>query len=190
MGTIMSRRLREKGILVFAACAALATGCVHAPPVRYYQLDMNPSGKAEPAVNIEIERLTATDDLARRDILIQKDATEIEYYADAQWSVNVPDQVRRKLEAEFGPYDADKPAVTISGEVRAFEQVDLPGGAAGRVALHLRLSRDGETVGRKVYTSQVAADRPDPKAVAQALSRALETIAREIAADAGALAKD
>ena len=177
-------RFRRTTICAVLAWVFLATGCARTTEIRYYQLDMTPSGTVETPTSIEVDRLTVADDLARRDILVQKDPTEIEYYADAQWAVSVPELVRRKLEAEFGRRAAGQPAIVLDGEIQAFQQVDVPNGAEARVTLHLRFQKEHEVVFRNTYTKQVPAESPTPKAVAQALSRALEQIAADIAADA------
>lgn len=175
---------------ILALALPFAVGCARSTETRYYQLDMTPSGGVQTETPIQIERLTVADDLARPDIMVQKDATELEYYADARWAVNVPELVRRKLEAEFGSGTSATPEFLVDGEILAFQQVDVPGGAEARVALRLRFRKGPEAVSQNAYTRQVPAEAPTPKALAQALSRALEQIAAEIAADAARLARD
>jgi len=178
------------GMLGLSALICAAAGCVHTTETRYYQLDMTPSGKVQAGLSLEMGRLGVADDLARREILVQKDATEIEYYADAQWAVSVPELVRRKLEAELGRAKPGEPAIVLDGDIQAFQQVDVPGGAEARVTLHLRFRKDSEVVFQNEYSRQFPARDPSPKAVAHALSRALEAIAADIAADAAKLANN
>lgn len=181
------RKAAMPAALALGVLVCAAAGCVRSAETRFYQLDLTPSGAVAGGAGLEIGRLEVADDLARRDILVQKDATEIEYYADAQWAVSVPELVRRKLEAEFGRAAAGEPGVLVDGEVQAFQQVDVPGGAEARVTLHLRFRKGSQVVFQNLYSRQVPAGSPSPRAVAQVLSRALEAIAADVAADAAGL---
>ncbi|HNV20615.1 MAG TPA: ABC-type transport auxiliary lipoprotein family protein, partial [Candidatus Hydrogenedentes bacterium] len=81
------RKAAMPAALALGVLVCAAAGCVRSAETRFYQLDLTPSGAVAGGAGLEIGRLEVADDLARRDILVQKDATEIEYYADAQWAV-------------------------------------------------------------------------------------------------------
>lgn len=175
--------------------AALAAGCaVTAPEVRYYTLDMKPSGGAVPAAcSIDIDRIKAADALTRGTILIKLSPTRAEYYASDQWLSRVDEQVTEKLKAEFGPPKEGRPTVVLNGLLVACEQIDLPDGAEGRVRLDVTFSRAAPhalTLAKRSYEARERASSADPDAVVAALSRAVERIAASIAADAAALPPD
>lgn len=172
-------------LLAFSACAS-------APDIDYFTLDMAPSGKVETGVNLEVGHFITTESLGRSQILIQTSPTRIEYYATDRWASGVAELVERKLAAEFGPVVEGRRSLKVKGRVVAFEQVDGGSGAEGRVRLAVVI-RDGqaksyeEPLLAKTYEVTRNADGVKPDAVVQALSRAMEQIAAEIAADAANL---
>lgn len=183
------RRSARAWVCAFA-CAVLAAGCAHAPASRYYTLDMARSGQTDCPRNLVVTTLRAAEPLTRRALLIRKDPTELEYYAGHEWAARVEELVAEKLEAEFGPPRDGRETLEIEGTVTAFEQVDVPGGAEARIRLRLAFRRAGERgdpLLTKTYEAAARAASATPKDVAVGLSRAVEQVAREIAADAAAL---
>jgi len=177
---------------VLVIVLAAACGCATGPAPRYYTLDMQPTGSARPACNIEIARLRSSEALARNDIMIKKTATEIEYYAAHRWAADPGELVREKLQTEFGRNPEAEKTIVVSGDLLGFEQADVGGGAEARVKLDLEFrsedaARNGPPILRKTYEATKAAERKTPEAVVEALSRALEDVAAAIVADAGAL---
>jgi ABC-type uncharacterized transport system auxiliary subunit len=155
---------------------------------------MTPSGQAAEAAEcgIEVVNVRTVDALGRPELLIKKSAIELEYYAVDRWAGALDELVEQKLEAEFAgtraPFDDDQTSVPIEVEVLAFQQEDTADGARASVRLRVELTGGGgETAGPIVYAAQrdVA---PNPSAVAEGLSRALEEIAKGIARDANRLA--
>jgi len=178
------KRILAGGMIVF-----VLAGCASAAKVRYFTLDMDPSGQSTPQVNLVVERIRAGEALARKDILIKKSPTEIEYYAAAQWAANLDELVANKLRSEFGPKHDGAATVTVAGELLAFEQVDVPGGAEAhvRMAAMFRCSEDAPPEGlpfERIYDVRLRAASPTAPAVVEALSRCLEQIAASMAADA------
>jgi uncharacterized lipoprotein YmbA len=155
--------------LCFSAAALLLVGCASTPKINYFTLAMESSGKAQPTVNLQIE-----------------------YYASDHWAGSVAELVQQKLSVEFGPPAEGRRLLSISGIVLAFGQVDVAGGAEGRVKLHIEV-RDPEKrrfekpLLEKTYEVSRAASRPGSAAVVVALSQGVEQIAAEIAADASSL---
>ena len=100
--------------------------------------------------------------------------------------------VEQKLAVEFGPAGDGRRTLMVSGTVVAFEQVDSPSGPQAFVRLEIAI-RDGGAkryeapLLEKTYEATRAADSNSVDAVVQALSRAIEAIAAEIADDAAGL---
>jgi len=167
-------------------------GCASAPDVDYFTLDMTRSGSVETGVNLLVGRFVTTEALERSQILIQASPTRIDYYAVDRWASGVGELVQRKLVAEFGPIVEGRRSFKVTGRVLAFEQVDGETGAEGRVALVVAI-RDAhaksyeDPLMEKTYKLTRTADGVTPDAVVVALSRAMEQIAAEIAADAAKL---
>jgi len=182
------------GSILLGALSILC-GCGSGPPPRWYSLDARPSGTARPSrCGIRVEHLTAAGALSRDEILVRTGPTEADYYARDRWLEPPGELVEEKLAAEFGPAGESAPVVVVEGTLRAFEQVDVPGGAEAHLLLGLAFrrppaERSDEPLLRKSYEARVQADEPRPAAVARALSRAVEKVAAEIAADADRLSK-
>ena len=177
--------------LFLSAASCLLVACASTPKINYYTLAMEPSGQARSSVNLEVERLRTTEALGRSQILISTSATEIEYYASDHWAGSVAELVQQKLAVEFGPPVDGKNTFRVSGIVLACGQVDVPGGAEGRVMLHIQVhdpeqKRFEKPLLEKTYEARRAASRPDAAAVVLALSQCVEEVAAEIAADVAA----
>lgn len=177
---------------IIIATVFLMTGCASTPQPRYYTLDMKSSGQTTSENNIDIVRLTTSEAITRTDILIKKNPTEIEYYAEHKWASNIGELVREKLESEFGPHIDGKKTIMISGNILAFEQVDVSGGAEGHIKMELEFrSEDMRThdkpLLKKAYECSIPATSPKAGPAVKALSSGLERIASEIAEDASRL---
>ncbi len=176
----MDRKYCIVVLMVFVA------GCVSVPEPNYYTLDMRPSGGIEAPFVLESVRIRPGEAVSRREIMIRTSPTEIEYYATQLWAADLGEQLREKLKAEFGRAEAPALAVTIDGNLLAFEQVDTKDGAEARVKLDLRVSLDtpgGRRSFSKIYETVVRAEAQAAPAVVEALSRALESIAAELSED-------
>jgi ABC-type uncharacterized transport system auxiliary subunit len=166
--------------------------CASAPKIDYYTLGMEPSGRAEPAVNLSVERFRSTEALGRSQIMVLVSPTRIEYYATDQWAGSIGELVQRKLAAEFGPPVEDRKTLVVSGKVVACEQVDRLGGAEARVTLEVvvrdsELARYQPPLLEKSYSSSRPVAVMNAGSVVESLSRCVEEIAAEIAADASSL---
>jgi len=206
LNKVMSAKQIGKGVFVLLAVAVLAAGCVSLPKPLYFTLDMSPaqSNKAshvlKPDRAIIVDAIHVTDKLVRRDVLIQEDPTEYEYYHDAKWIERVPDLVAEKLEVEFSRPDqnlSENPGLRVFvlyGTLLAFEQVDGKDGTAyAHIKLDAQIRRQG--TGRQTvlfehtyeYYEPVDAPSPLPKMVVDKLSEGMEQIAVEIAKDVNGL---
>jgi len=174
-------------VAFFTMCA-----CASAPKIDYYTLGMEPSGRAEPTVNLSVERFRSTEALGRSQIMVLASPTRIEYYATDQWAGSIGELVQRKLAAEFGPAVEGRKTMVVSGKVVACEQVDRSGGADARVTLEV-VVRDAELprylppLLEKSYSASRQVSSMSAASVVQELSRCVEEIAEQIAADASSL---
>ena len=171
------------------AIVIMMTGCASTPQPRYYTLDMASSGQTTASKNIDIVRLTSSESITRTDILIKKNPTEIEYYAEHKWASNIGELVREKLESEFGQHIDDRKTIFISGIILAFEQVDVAGGAEGHIKMELEFRGEDmrthdKPLLKKAYECSIPATTPEAGSAVKALSSGLEIIATKIAEDA------
>jgi uncharacterized lipoprotein YmbA len=171
--------------LVLASCAST-------PDLDYYTLDMSSSGSARSDINLEVARFATSERVDRTQIVIQQTPTRIDYYSNERWASSVGEMVEHKLAAEFGPAIDGRRTFIVSGRVIAFEQVDSPSGPLALARLEITIRKGGakgyETpLLEKTYEASRTADGNSVDAVVQALSRAIETIAAEIATDAAGL---
>lgn len=182
--------MRVKLLLIAAMCWLPA--CASAPKINYYTLSMEPSGSANPSVNLVVEQVRTTDALSRNQIMVLASPTRIEYYATDQWAGNLADLVRQKLNTEFGPTVEGRRTLALSVTVLSCEQVDGAGGAEARMQLQVTVRDPDEKRYRKPLLEKTyVASRPAPSettdAIVEALSVCAEEIAGEIAADTSAL---
>jgi len=178
--------------LPLSVAALLLVACASTPKINYFTPAMESSGKAQATVNLQVERLRTTEALGRSQILISTSPTEIEYYANDHWAGSVAELVQQKLTVEFGPPVEGRRKLSVSGIVLAFGQVDVSGGAEGRVKLHIEVRdpekrRFAQPLLEKTYEVSRSASKPGSAAVVVALSQSVEEIAAEIAADVSSL---
>jgi len=176
---------------------ALLQGCATAPPQQYYTLDMRPSGTISTPLVISVGMINVAEQLAMKDILIRKSPTEIEHYAVGQWIAGLDELMREKLEAELGVPVGAKRTLALTADLFAFEQVDLPGdaqsaGAEAHIKIEIQLretnkSRYTAPLLQKIYDVHVPVADASVNGLVVALSRAVEQLAAQIAADAAKL---
>lgn len=166
--------------------------CASTPDITYYTLDMTPSGRVGSELNLPVEHFVPAESLGRSEIQIQTTPTRVEHYASARWVSGIGDQVQRKLAAEFGTVVVGRRTLVVGGRVLAFGQVDAEPAPRARVVLEVTI-RAGESrryeapLLEKIYEAVRVADVDSADGVVQALSRAVEDIAVEIAGDAARL---
>ena len=172
---------------------ALLCGCTRTPPPSLHTLDMTPSGSARPDYNIDVDRLRPSEALGRKDILIKKSSTAVDYFRLAQWASNLGEIVPEKLEAEFGADLKGRDTVLIAGTILGFEKVDAAdGGHEAHIKLDLAFRWDGESLYEtplleKVYELTSPVETGSAADLAVALSRGLESIAAQIVEDVNGL---
>jgi uncharacterized lipoprotein YmbA len=158
----------------------LVAGCASTPQYRYYTIDMQPGAKIESAVQLVAVRLDVNQALQRPEILIRTSPTQVEYYALDRWASDLQEQVTEKLRTEFGTSVSGAKRLNLVGTLMSFEQVDAPTGAEVQVKLEVIV--DSLTF-QKIYQRREPAAAATAPAVVEALSRATEAIASELAAD-------
>ena len=171
---------------------ASITGCASAPKARYYTVNMTPSAKQAGKHNIDVDRLRTAESLAKRNILVKKTATELEYYASDEWVASLGDIVREKLEAEFGEDVHARKTYLLDGEILSFQQEDTATGADAYIKLSISIreangSRYEQPLFEHVYEARVTAGAATPVAVVEALGKGLEAIAADIVAEVNQL---
>lgn len=178
---------------VIALLVVIAGGCSRTTPPRLYTLNMAPSRPEAPTANIEVERLRPIDALDRSSIVIRKSEHEVDTYPLDHWASNLGEMVTKKLAAEFGQPDPEKPVYVVAGDIVAFEQVsNAEGAAAGRVALAVEVRKKGASrydaplLARR-YEADAPAATPAAADVAAALNGALEEVAARLRHDVASL---
>ena len=178
-----------RNVAVVTVGLVLAAACASRPDISYYTFDMDPSGRAEATVNLEVESIRTTEPLAKRQMLIQPSPTRVEYYAVDEWAGGLGELVAEKLRSEFGPGQEGRRTLSVSGTVLACEQVDGPAGAEARARMRVVLRdptrrRYEDPLLVRTYQAVRAVEPSGPAALARALSACLEQIAADIADDA------
>lgn len=190
----LSRALEEIAVSVAADAERIppAPAKSEAPEVHLYTIDMKPSGKVQCKHNVSIERIQPNDSLTRADILIVRDETFVDRYQYDRWASGLAELIPEKLTAEFGHSQEGRKTVIISGAVTGFEQVE--NGSTGRAALvkmNLVLrwadTASEAPVLRKQYEATAPIEGDGARAAVNALSRATEQAALEIAKDIDAM---
>lgn len=180
--------MKVTGALV-VLLAVLAPGCASAPKVHFYTLDMRASGTSSAPVNIRIERMRESDALARRDLMINKTATEIEYYTNARWATAVNEMLATKFQEEFGQKQPGRATVLLWGTVVCCGQEDTPSGPQAHLKVQVSARADGKSryeapLFEKTYDVTQRAAAGTPSAVVAALSECASQMASEIKRDA------
>lgn len=183
-----------KPLYAFVLVATLmlgASGCVSTPKNRFYTLDMTPSGKIQTAPALQIELIRPIEMLNRREILVRKSPTEIEYYAGACWASAINELVSQKLKAEWGEGTKADHAIVVWGTLLECGQVEESMGSKAHLRLQLMFrpkgtSRYDTPLFEKVYDVTKPVSRATPDQVAVALTRCLEEMARQITDDVAA----
>jgi ABC-type uncharacterized transport system auxiliary subunit len=182
--------MKSTSILTAVLCVLCA--CASAPKIDYYTLGTDSSGRIDTPANLSVELLRTTGALGRSQIMVLESPTRVDYYATDHWVGSVGEMVQQKLAAEFGPRVEGRRDLVVSGKVVACEQVDGPGGVSARVRLQIsvrdpEIARYKPPVLEKTYESSRSVSGSNPESVVQELSRCVEEIAAEIAADVSTL---
>ena len=170
---------KSLGRVVWMVMIAVVAGCASVPKYRYYTIDMRPGAKLEPAVQIDSVRIDVTQALKRPEILIRTAPTQIDYCALDRWASGLDQQIAEKLLTEVAQAPETAPHLNVDGNLMAFDQVDLPSGAEVHIKLEVHVA---SLQFQKMYSHTEPASASSAQASVDALSRATEAIAKELAA--------
>jgi uncharacterized lipoprotein YmbA len=173
----MNLSLRHAFLL---AALALTAGCASSTPeYRYYTLDMQPRANlANAPAQLVTVRIEVNEALQHPEIMIRTSPTRIEYYALDRWAAGLQEQIAEKLKIEFANPAPGAPRLNLNARLMNCEQVDTPEGPKVEVKLEVH-AEDFQ----KLYTRSEPASSASAAAAVEALSRATEAIATELAAD-------
>ncbi|WP_321915996.1 MULTISPECIES: PqiC family protein [Paraburkholderia] len=142
-----TRRSHQPGCLklLFALCsiAALAAACTAVPEVHTYTLGTGSPPQtlrnkvvndenSHPAFLIDVAPVVVPAQVARRQLVLQKDPVRVQVMEQERWSTAPADELRQRLSANLSaalgtfdvasvPYPADQPVYRISVVVQRFE---------------------------------------------------------------------
>lgn len=181
-----------KNLIAIIMLGAMLVGCATSSTPNLYTVNMTPSENAGSPVNVVLGRLRTAESLLSKRIMIKKSPTEVEYFATAQWAASLDEILREKMAAEFGPIDTARPTYVVSGDLQAFEQVDMAQANEAHIKLRLEVRHNDDSqyapaLLTKVYEESLPISGETPSDVVEALSVCLETVARAIVADVAAL---
>lgn len=174
---------------VVLVVVAVLTGCASSvPQYRYYTIDMGNGTQMEPPVRVSAVNIRVNEALTRPEILVRTSPTQVEYYALDRWASGLEEQIAEKLKTEFAGASADKPRCEIRGRLMAFEQIDSAAGSEVRIKLDMEVDQNSPVTDRmiywrKLYTVSRPMDGDGAAAAVDALSRATEEMAEQLAAD-------
>ena len=196
--------LRKTFPLLLAACLAISAGCASTAPSRFYTLTpmMSPEapGKAIPAEEgkfLAVGPVVLPDYLDRPQILTRTGGNEVILHETERWAGSLQGDVSRVLLENLSGLLAGyrltavrwSPATQPQAPFRhrvGVEILRFEGPAGGTVVLKARYTlygADGRTVvSVGESTVREAAGGPDYDSLVAAMSRALATFSREIAA--------
>jgi len=175
--------------IVLLLAATLTAGCASTPPT-FYTLDMRSTGNATSNGDLIVDHVTINDTLAGGALPVKATPTELEYYHAAQWAGNLSEMVEEKFAAEYGPLDTSSDNIYVDLTLHAFQQQDISeteAEAYAKAEAKFRakaMSRYDDPLKIRVYEHTEPMAEPTASALAEALSRCIEAIAVEIAADA------
>jgi ABC-type uncharacterized transport system auxiliary subunit len=177
-------------VIVLSACGGKAP-----PPTRYYQLapPRTQTAEAAPRAALVIEPLTADGVYDDERMVYRTSAYRLDYYDYHRWGAPPGQMIASYLEHALAdrfrivPPDSDDRALTLGGRVLAIEEVDVaPKKWVGRISLELS-ARD--TTGRVVWSGRYDETVPmsvqSPEGLAQAITAAMQTIAKRVKEDYG-----
>ncbi len=187
--------MRSRLVPTALALGVAAAGCAggSAPKTHYYRLEPGqPAARSAPHFDgvLEVERLGATGLLQTRPI-VKADASPphaLSQYSYHFWTEAPPEMLQHQLADYLRSANVARTVVTpelrvepdfvVSGRLRRFEQLSLPGGSGVVVEMELNLSRehDDRLLWHETYTAERSASGPDVSSAVSSLGGALDEI--------------
>jgi uncharacterized lipoprotein YmbA len=133
----------RRGFAAFLGATILTASCVSAPEIHTYTLGTDSatatlrttasdSQRARPSFLIDIAPVTVPSQVARKQLVLQKDGVRLQVLEQERWSMQPADEIRQRLSANtadtLGTFDisrtpssANQPVYTVAVDVRRLE---------------------------------------------------------------------
>jgi len=182
-----------KGVaIVLAACAALAAGCASTAPARFYTLSVEtPQAPAAQGPSIAVAAVTVPDTVDRPQLVVAVNANEVIILEQHRWAEPLKGELARVLAENLSRASGNARVAaypqnaSLNANYRVLVDFQrFAGHPEGDVVLDVLWSvraKDGERLRRGRSSARESAGKGYDALVA-AYSRALATLAREIAA--------
>ncbi|MCS6924264.1 MAG: PqiC family protein [Candidatus Binatia bacterium] len=187
---------------VVVLCGVITQGCSLTrarPAVRYYSLSI---ALPEPApgagtLSLVVRPFTARDPYDRNSMVYRQSPYQLDFYQYHRWAATPAQQVTewtRRYLGQSGVFAKVFPTpdatadLALSGIIRQFEEIDHQHTWEAALSIDFWLTRGDQRTPlwfRSYAATQQAAKR-NPAAIAEAMSRNLETILRQLIADLAA----
>lgn len=135
--------VNRRGFAAFLSVTLLTASCVSAPEIHTYTLGTDSasavlrttasdSRRARPSFLIDIAPVTVPAQVARKQLVLQKDGVRLQVLEQERWSMQPADEIRQRLSANTAdtldtfdisgtPSSANQPVYTVAVDVRRLE---------------------------------------------------------------------
>lgn len=168
------------------------------PEVRYYALALEvPQASAGSGkTSLVVRSFTARDPYTQERIVYRSSPYSLDFYSYHRWAASpaelVTDWTRRYLRgtdlfAKVFPTSDANAELILGGVIRQFEEVDQEQTWEAALSIDFWLARDNQRspIWSQSYTATQRATKRNPEAIAEAMSRNLETILQKLTTDLG-----
>ena len=167
--------------------ATTALGCSlfrTQPSVRYYTLTLSGAPAMQLEAPVTVGGFTADEPYATARMASRSSPYRLDYYTYHRWAADPRSMVRTAIRDYFEHGSAGSGTrFEIEGNVRRLEEIDDPAGWQGALALDIKVARGGTIVLEHAYSETEPAQARNAEAVAAALSRALQRVLDQVAAE-------
>ena len=167
--------------------ATTALGCSlfrTQPPVRYYTLTLSGAAATRLDAPVTVSGFTADEPYATARMAYRSSPYRLDYYTYHRWAADPRNMIRTAIRDYFEPTTTGSGTpFEIEGNIRRLEEVDDPAGWQGALALEIKVTRGGTIALEHAYSETEPAESRNAEAVAAALSRALQRVLDQVAAD-------
>jgi len=181
-----------KATHAFAAAlvATTALGCSlfrATPHIRYYTLTLTGAPPTHLEAPVVVGGFLADEPYATARMAYRSSPYRLDYYTYHRWAADPRNLLHATVRDYFERGGAsDGLPFELEGNLRRFEEVDDAAGWQGALTLDVKVAHGGAIVLQRTYRESEPAEARNPEAVAAALSRALQRILDQVAADVAA----
>ncbi len=173
--------------LAAALLATTALGCSlfrTQPHVHYYTLTLTGAPATALPAPVVVTGFSADEPYATARLAYRSSPYRLDYYTYHRWAAD-PRNLVRAAARDYFDRAVTGPGLPfeIEGNIRRFEEVDDPAGWQGALALDVKVTRGGTVVLQRAYSETEPAAAKNGEAVAAALSRALQRVLDQVAAE-------